>query len=130
MFFCVPIIFGCQTKLKPDGEQQQPRICPRCHNASVIAAKSTTWFELFWVPLIPFSKKHIWLCSICQWSAKVTEPGFVTCNTSFDSTAVLTNDYRQGEPDAGQHPQPSQGLHQNHQAGYAPAYISQGPQKQ
>ncbi|GLB35110.1 hypothetical protein LshimejAT787_0206750 [Lyophyllum shimeji] len=34
MFFCVPIVFGCPTTLKPEGEQQYPRICPRCHNAS------------------------------------------------------------------------------------------------
>lgn len=25
---------GCQTTLKPDGEQQSPRICPRCHNGT------------------------------------------------------------------------------------------------
>ncbi|KAJ7847557.1 hypothetical protein B0H13DRAFT_84168 [Mycena leptocephala] len=37
--------------------------------ASVRSAKATTWFELFWVPLIPFSSKHIWLCSTCQWKA-------------------------------------------------------------
>ncbi|RDB21172.1 hypothetical protein Hypma_011448 [Hypsizygus marmoreus] len=69
MFFCIPIIFGCQTSLKPNGEVQAPRVCPRCSNASVFAAKSTTWFELFWVPLVPFSKKQIWFCNICQWQA-------------------------------------------------------------
>ncbi|EPQ58401.1 hypothetical protein GLOTRDRAFT_110180 [Gloeophyllum trabeum ATCC 11539] len=66
-FFCLPIMFGCPTKIKPEGDQT-PRICPRCHNASVFAAKSRMWFELCFVPLIPMSSKHIWMCSICQWN--------------------------------------------------------------
>ncbi|KAH0584048.1 hypothetical protein H2248_009622 [Termitomyces sp. 'cryptogamus'] len=104
MFFCVPIIFGCQTRLKPDGQQQSARICPRCHNVSVMAAKSTTWFELFWVPLIPFSRKHMWLCSICHWSLPITHGD----NSGF---------------------QPTQGYDQNFQPGYAPTYVQQGPTK-
>ncbi|KAH8829526.1 hypothetical protein DL96DRAFT_1059623 [Flagelloscypha sp. PMI_526] len=35
---------------------------------SVIAAKKTTWFELFWIPIVPFSFKHIWVCPVCNWS--------------------------------------------------------------
>ncbi|KAF7347144.1 hypothetical protein MVEN_01468800 [Mycena venus] len=65
---CIPIIFGCQDKLKAEGDSTS-RICPKCNNASVHSAKATTWFELFWVPLIPFSSKHIWLCQICHWQA-------------------------------------------------------------
>ncbi|KAJ7360803.1 hypothetical protein DFH08DRAFT_842292 [Mycena albidolilacea] len=65
---CIPIFFGCQDKLKAEGDSTA-RVCPKCNNASVHSAKATTWFELFWVPLIPFSTKHIWLCQICQWMA-------------------------------------------------------------
>ncbi|KAJ7731247.1 hypothetical protein B0H16DRAFT_1584011 [Mycena metata] len=65
---CIPIIFGCQDRLKAEGDSTT-RVCPNCHNASVRSAKATTWFELFWVPLIPFSSKHIWLCGTCQWKA-------------------------------------------------------------
>ncbi|KAF8894458.1 hypothetical protein BD779DRAFT_1501130 [Infundibulicybe gibba] len=75
MFFCLPIFFGCQTKLKPDGEVQTPRVCPRCNNASVFATKSTTWFELFFIPVVPFSTKHIWFCNICQWRASAAPGG-------------------------------------------------------
>ncbi|KAF9483837.1 hypothetical protein BDN70DRAFT_242012 [Pholiota conissans] len=69
MDFCffVPVIFGCTTKISADGDQT-PRICPRCHNAAVSSAKSKEYFELCFVPLIPMSSKHIWRCSICQWS--------------------------------------------------------------
>ncbi|KAF7293811.1 hypothetical protein HMN09_01176900 [Mycena chlorophos] len=69
---CIPIIFGCTDKLKvePTDDGAPHRICPNCHNASVRPVKSTTWFELFWLPLIPFSSKHIWLCGTCNWRAQ------------------------------------------------------------
>ncbi|KAK7693328.1 hypothetical protein QCA50_002896 [Cerrena zonata] len=66
-FFCLPILFGCSEKVKPEGDQT-PRVCPRCHNAAVIRANSRTWFEICWVPLVPMKKKHIWACTICQWN--------------------------------------------------------------
>ncbi|CAK9779968.1 hypothetical protein CC85DRAFT_289642 [Cutaneotrichosporon oleaginosum] len=67
---CIPIIFGFPTKIKQDNEVGPARICPHCHNAGVVGAESRTWFELFWIPLIPFSKKHIWKCGVCQWQMK------------------------------------------------------------
>ncbi|KAJ6547065.1 hypothetical protein B0H19DRAFT_251709 [Mycena capillaripes] len=68
MFFCLPILIGCQQKINPEGDLT-PRVCPVCHNASVFSAKKTTWFELFFIPLVPFSSKHVWLCQICHWMA-------------------------------------------------------------
>ncbi|KAJ7074267.1 hypothetical protein C8F01DRAFT_14739 [Mycena amicta] len=68
MFFCLPILCGCQQNLKPEGDPTA-RICPNCHNASVFSAKKTEWFTLFFVPLVPFSSKHVWLCHICRWIA-------------------------------------------------------------
>lgn len=41
-------------------------------SVNVVAAKSTTWFELFWVPLVPISRKHLWICQICQWREPLT----------------------------------------------------------
>ncbi|KAJ3789903.1 hypothetical protein GGU10DRAFT_18699 [Lentinula aff. detonsa] len=69
MFFFLPLIFGCPTKVKPDGNEQTAHFCPRCNNASVYSAKSRTWFEFFFVPLIPMKTKHIWMCGICHWTA-------------------------------------------------------------
>ncbi|KDQ60644.1 hypothetical protein JAAARDRAFT_31608 [Jaapia argillacea MUCL 33604] len=71
-FFCLPIMFGCPTKVKPEGDQT-PRICPRCHNASVFSAKSRMWFELCFVPLIPMTSKHLWMCGICQWNVPIQQ---------------------------------------------------------
>ncbi|BEI84364.1 hypothetical protein CcaverHIS002_0409680 [Cutaneotrichosporon cavernicola] len=67
---CIPIIFGFPTKIKQDDEVGPARMCPHCHNAGVVGATSRTWFELFWIPLIPFKKKSIWKCGVCQWQMK------------------------------------------------------------
>ncbi|KAH9854111.1 hypothetical protein C2E23DRAFT_819634 [Lenzites betulinus] len=72
MFFFLPCIFGCPTRLKPEGDQT-PRICPRCSNVSTIRVKSRLWFELCFVPLIPMSSEHLWLCTICQWSVPLQQ---------------------------------------------------------
>ncbi|EGN96071.1 hypothetical protein SERLA73DRAFT_185591 [Serpula lacrymans var. lacrymans S7.3] len=82
-FFCLPIMIGCPTKIKPDGDQS-PRICPRCHNGAMFAAKSRTWFEFCFVPLIPMKSRHVWMCGICQlqvamqpgWEPPVAHPGY------------------------------------------------------
>ncbi|ORX37387.1 hypothetical protein BD324DRAFT_625962 [Kockovaella imperatae] len=66
---CIPIIFGCPTKITQD-HPEVGRMCPKCHNASVVGASSRTWFELFWIPLIPFSKSRIWICGTCNWEMK------------------------------------------------------------
>ncbi|KAH6918739.1 hypothetical protein BKA70DRAFT_1248131 [Coprinopsis sp. MPI-PUGE-AT-0042] len=65
-FFCLPVLFGCKTTLKPEGDPN-PRVCPRCNNVAATSAKSREWFELCFIPVIPMGSKHIWICSICQW---------------------------------------------------------------
>ncbi|KAF8215575.1 hypothetical protein K438DRAFT_1704438 [Mycena galopus ATCC 62051] len=100
---CIPIIFGCGERLKAEGDPNA-RVCPKCGNASVHSAKATTWFELFWVPLIPFSFKHIWLCQICHWKAPHADGQF--------EPALAT----------GGHPPGPQ-----HQASYQPTYMNAPP---
>ncbi|KDN51397.1 hypothetical protein K437DRAFT_254803 [Tilletiaria anomala UBC 951] len=67
MDFCffIPIIFGCPAKIKQT--DTQPHICPKCHNAQVVRAKSRTWLEVCWIPLIPMKSREIFICGICQW---------------------------------------------------------------
>ncbi|CCA75746.1 hypothetical protein PIIN_09736 [Serendipita indica DSM 11827] len=45
------------------------RICPRCHNASIVGGTKKTYLEFCFIPLnfLPLSKKRIWLCPVCQW---------------------------------------------------------------
>ncbi|OCF54275.1 hypothetical protein L486_08189 [Kwoniella mangroviensis CBS 10435] len=66
---CIPLIFGFPTKFRQDASEPG-RMCPRCNNAAVVGGSSRTWFEFFWIPLIPFTKSRIWICTICQWEMK------------------------------------------------------------
>ncbi|EGG06286.1 uncharacterized protein MELLADRAFT_74881 [Melampsora larici-populina 98AG31] len=68
---CICISIGCPTKINQGGGDGQPRICPRCHNASVFQADSRMWIEICCVPLIPLKSKDIWHCSICNWQAEL-----------------------------------------------------------
>ncbi|KAJ7043188.1 hypothetical protein C8F04DRAFT_32655 [Mycena alexandri] len=101
MFFCLPILIGCQQKLKPEGDLT-PHICPNCHNASVFSAKKTTWFEFFFIPLVPLSAKHIWLCQICHWMAPHAAGQF---------EPAVASGFPQTQP--------------SYQGGYQPGYVNQ-----
>ncbi|KAJ8093178.1 hypothetical protein PM082_020663 [Marasmius tenuissimus] len=116
MFFCLPIFFGCQNKIKPEGQEQPARLCPHCHNAAVFAAKSTTWFELFFIPVIPFDKKHLWLCGICQWRTP-SGPG------QWEPPVAYGGGYHTSQGYFSPNQPPA-----NHQPGYQPGYISSPPQ--
>ncbi|KAF8201608.1 hypothetical protein BJ912DRAFT_945873 [Pholiota molesta] len=116
MFLCIPIVFGCPSKIKPEG-QEAPRLCPQCHNLSVIRAKRTMWFELFWLPLVPIHWKHIWICTICQWNQEVQKNA---PDQGLEATAA------QGavQPSFGATPQAQVAPRR---PGYQPAYIGQEP---
>ncbi|KAL7419285.1 hypothetical protein Q5752_006122 [Cryptotrichosporon argae] len=59
---------AARTDMQVKQDAPEPgRVCPRCHNAAVVGASSRTWFEFFWIPLIPFKKHRIWICGICRW---------------------------------------------------------------
>ncbi|KAF4615532.1 hypothetical protein D9613_002921 [Agrocybe pediades] len=108
---------GCPTTIKQEGDGS-PRQCPRCHNAAVVQAKRSTWFELFWIPLIPLSRKHVLLCSICQWSEEA--PKHVELGLVDDMKPKSPPDYTQ----SAQYWEPP-----NH-PGYQPAYVYAVPVSQ
>ncbi|GBE82351.1 hypothetical protein BKA93DRAFT_760614 [Sparassis latifolia] len=122
-FFCVPIIFGCPTKIKPEGDQT-PRICPRCNNASVHSAKSRLWFELCFVPLIPMSSKRVWVCTICQWNLPI-QPGWEPAVPGYGFQRGEGSNWQQAPPSAYMNPPPNV-YQQSYQPGYADPTINQG----
>ncbi|KAA1474872.1 hypothetical protein DENSPDRAFT_841533 [Dentipellis sp. KUC8613] len=123
-FFCLPIFFGCPTKIKPEGDQT-PRVCPRCHNASVMSAKSRTWFELCFIPLVPMRAQHIWICGICQWSVPL-QPGWepVVPNAGYVHPNAGGGARGLGGPGPGSPWAQAQG---GFQPGYQPAYFPNQP---
>ncbi|KAG8217372.1 hypothetical protein J3R82DRAFT_5468 [Butyriboletus roseoflavus] len=82
----------------------------------MFAAKSRTWFEFCFVPLIPFKSKHVWMCGICQlqtemqpgWAPPLAQPGYQ-------------------HPDGqNQYGPPPVGAPQNYGKDYQPGYIHTG----
>ncbi|KAG9318344.1 hypothetical protein JVU11DRAFT_432 [Chiua virens] len=119
---CIPISSDLETqsaarlRYRPTEMRAQESVpdvttcSSRTLQASMFAAKSRTWFELCFVPLIPFKSRKVWMCGICQlqtdmqpgWAPPLAQPGY-------------------------QHPGPSPGLPgpppQNYGKGYQPGYI-------
>ena len=125
---------GCTSKVQPDGAEQPAHVCPRCSNgssqfrslvtephsppaASVFAAKSKTWLECFFIPLVPLSSKHIWLCGICQWASPL---GAGWVQSLFSTNALIVSSRHWEPPIAYQTPQHS-GFG-GYNAGYQPSY--------
>ncbi|GAA5827019.1 hypothetical protein JCM5353_008890 [Sporobolomyces roseus] len=69
-FICLS--FGCSKRYSQ--EDGQAHVCPRCHNAQVYATKEKNCLEICCIPLVPLGSKHVWMCSICQWSASQKGP--------------------------------------------------------
>ena len=47
-----------------------------CLPVAVVSAKKNMYFELFCVPIIPMSSKHVWVCNMCQWRVPLQQ-GYV-----------------------------------------------------
>jgi hypothetical protein len=65
------LIFGMRSR----SHQHGPCVaatCPRCHNEVVlIYLVVTRWFTLFFIPVIPTSRRRMLLCPICNWNREV-----------------------------------------------------------
>ncbi|MGD9365098.1 MAG: zinc-ribbon domain-containing protein [Desulfobacteraceae bacterium] len=41
--------------------------CPNCNNDTWLQLyRCRTWFTLFFIPVFPYSKKHLLLCDVCS----------------------------------------------------------------
>ena len=60
------IIFGIRGGKRKDHGAALPMTCPNCGNATFYRYLTvTTWFSLFFVPVIPVSSKHYLMCPVC-----------------------------------------------------------------
>ncbi|KAJ7471044.1 hypothetical protein FB451DRAFT_1252858 [Mycena latifolia] len=64
-----PLLFGYETQVEPNGEQQA-HVCPKCKNASVFSSTSTEQIILMFVP-VSSSATDSWVCTTkkCGWTA-------------------------------------------------------------
>jgi zinc-ribbon family len=64
--------------------------CPNCNNvATWHALGRTTWFTLFFVPVIPYNKYYFLHCEVCSRGFELSREEFIKAQTLAD----LRNDY-------------------------------------
>ncbi|TFY65037.1 hypothetical protein EVG20_g5736 [Dentipellis fragilis] len=100
------------------------------HPASVLSAKSRTWFELCFIPLIPMRAQHIWVCGICQWSVPL-QPG-PPCARSWEPVVPNAGYVHPNAGGGGSRGGPGPGnpwaqAQGGFQPGYQPAYFPNQP---
>lgn len=64
----MPIIFGWGRQTTKQIGIAFKYLCNHCHNEEFwILSKITTWFTLFFIPVIPYSTKYLLSCPVCQY---------------------------------------------------------------
>ena len=71
------LIAGFGHKSTKDYGPILTQACPRCNNTTAWRLiKETSWFTLFFIPLIPYSTKKILACPICSESNELSDTQF------------------------------------------------------
>src|SRR4051794_25840868 len=64
----MPILFGWGFKTVKVIGVTFKNLCGHCHNEEFwVLTRTTTWFTLFFIPVIPYSVKHFFGCPVCQY---------------------------------------------------------------
>jgi zinc-ribbon family len=86
------IIFGFGRRTRKDRGAVIPLMCPRCNNHTTYRWVSTsTWFTLFFVPVVPYSSKHYLVCPVCSNGRELTRAQAQHAATMVEHTrAVLS----------------------------------------
>ncbi len=71
------IIFGWGHQTQRNHGPVNRKMCPHCNNAEPWELlTASTWFTLFFIPIIPYSRKKIFRCPICNYGVELTESRF------------------------------------------------------
>jgi len=89
----MPILFGWGKTTVRDHGDCIAASCPRCHNSIVLRhVLLTVWFTLFFIPLIPYKRRRMLVCPICNWSREVPKEAIVLT----DEMTAITAQWRAG----------------------------------
>jgi len=74
------IIWGWgHRKTDTYGEATEVIVCARCNNeVRRVVLKDTTYFTLFFIPLIPYKSEHFVVCPVCGDAYALTKEAFNT----------------------------------------------------
>ena len=61
------IIWGWKKTQKVIGHYGEELVCRHCNNqAQWVLIKITSWFTLFFIPIIPYSSTQYLICPVCE----------------------------------------------------------------
>ncbi len=67
------ILFGTKQTKKQVARGRE-LLCPRCNNVRLWpVVQYTSWFSLFFIPLIPYKNQYFEMCPICKAGKKLTK---------------------------------------------------------
>jgi hypothetical protein len=67
------LIFGFGPSAPRDHGPAVPLRCPNCGNdVEYRYAVSRSWFRLFFIPVIPYSRRHLLMCPVCSRGLQLT----------------------------------------------------------
>lgn len=82
--------WGHQT-VKKHGPVQKYR-CERCHNEELWHLFSKkTWFTLFFIPVIPYARKYLLLCPVCNHGVELDHAQFLELKQVAECNMELIN---------------------------------------
>jgi hypothetical protein len=87
------ILFGFGKQTVKDHGDCLAGTCPRCHNQVTLRhLQLTTWFTLFFLPVIPYKRARVLICPICRWSRDVPKAAVPLT----EEMATITTQWRAG----------------------------------
>ena len=88
------IIFGYRGGKRKDLGEALPMRCARCNNATFYRYMTvTSWFSLFFIPVIPLKRRDYLVCPICTRALELRKDQRETASRLVE----LTTRYRAGE---------------------------------
>lgn len=68
----MPIFFGWGRQTTWNVGPVFKQLCSHCNNEDYwVLMRRTTWFTLFFVPIIPYNTEWLLLCPVCQYGIKL-----------------------------------------------------------
>ena len=68
------------------------RMCDHCHNEEHwVLMRRTTWFTLFWIPVIPYKTERLLLCPTCKYGLELDSAQFEKLRPIAETNQMLAS---------------------------------------
>jgi hypothetical protein len=87
------LIFGWGFQTKKDFGQLGPYLCNHCNNVQQWHLyRVTTWFTIFFIPIIPYSIEKFLICPICEHGIKLDGMKFDELKTVIEQQGLYSDE--------------------------------------